>query len=229
MNEANATSEPGAGHVSRRQAIQWVMAAVAASALPTRAQALPRRAAGSRPSGPAKPYGVDPDLMKTYEPGDLWPLTFNGAQRKTATVLGDVIIPKDALGPAASEVGVPGMIDEWVSAPYPEQQADRPIILEGLAWLDAESNRRFQKPFAQLTSAQHQAICDEICYTKTAKPEFKKPAEFFSTFRSICAGAYYATPQGWKAIGYEGNVPLTKFDGPPKEVLDRLGVTQTVA
>ena len=229
MNDLNATN-PAPGHVSRRQAIQWVMAAVAASALPTRAQALPRRAASRpRPTGPAKPYGVDPDLMKTYEPGDLWPLTFNDTQRKTATVLADVIIPKDALGPAASEVGVPAMIDEWISAPYPEQQSDRPVILEGLAWLDSESNKRFKKPFAELTTAQHHAICDDICHTKTAKPEFRKAVEFFSTFRSLCSGAYYATPAGWKAIGYEGNVPLTKFDGPPKEVLDKLGVTQTVA
>ena len=167
--------------------------------------------------------------MKTYEAGDLWPLTFNDAQRKTAAVLADVIIPKDALGPAASEVGVPGMIDEWISAPYPEQEADRPIILDGLAWLDAESNKRFHKPFAQLATSEHHAICDDICFTRAAKPELKKAAEFFSKFRSLCAGAYYATPAGWKAIGYEGNVPLTKFDGPPKQVLDRLGVTQTVS
>jgi hypothetical protein len=102
------------------------------------------------------------------------------------------------------------------------------VFLEGLAWLEAESNKRFRKPFTELTTAQHRAICDDLCYAKTAGPEFKTAAEFFSTFRSICAGAYYATPAGWKAIGYEGNVPLTKFDGPPKEVLDRLGVTQTV-
>jgi hypothetical protein len=42
------------------------------------------------------------------------------------------------------------------------------------------------------------------------------------------AGAYYATPAGWKAIGYVGNTPLTSFDGPPAEVLEKLGVTQTV-
>ena len=41
-------------------------------------------------------------------------------------------------------------------------------------------------------------------------------------------GAYYATPQGWEAIGYVGNIPLTSFDGPPPEVLKQLGVEQTV-
>ena len=40
--------------------------------------------------------------------------------------------------------------------------------------------------------------------------------------------AAYATPAGWEAIGYVGNVALPKFDGPPAEVLAKLGVTQTV-
>ena len=217
----------GSKQVSRREAVQWVMAAVAASALPSTSRSAPRRAT-SRPAGPAKPYGGDPDLLKVYEPGELWPLTFTDAQRETATILADVIIPKDRLGPAASEVGVPAMIDEWISAPYPEQQADRPIVIEGLAWLDTEAGTRFHKAFAQLDTAQHHAICDDICFTETAKPSFHKPAEFFSRFRSLCAGAYYATPAGWQAIGYVGNVPLEKFDGPPPEVLQKLGVTQTV-
>jgi len=53
-----------------------------------------------------------------------------------------------------------------------------------------------------------------------------KAAHFFSRFRA--APAYYATPQGWKAIGYVGNVQLPPFDGRPPEVLAKLGVTQTV-
>lgn len=229
MSDAKATNPAQAiGQVSRRQAVQWVMAAVAASALPIASQAVTKRAA-SRRSGPPKPYGGDPNLLKVYEPGDLWPLTFTEAQQKTATVLADVMIPKDRLGPAASEVGVPAMIDEWISAPYPEQQADRPIVLQGLAWIDAEAQKRFGKPFAQLETVQHHAICDDICFTETAKSAFRQPAEFFSKFRSLCAGAYYATPAGWQAIGYVGNVPLEKFDGPPAEVLHKLGVTQTVS
>ena len=47
-------------------------------------------------------------------------------------------------------------------------------------------------------------------------------------FRALAASAYYGTEAGWKAIGYVGNVPLASFDGPPKEVLEKLGVEQTV-
>jgi hypothetical protein len=120
-------------------------------------------------------------------------------------------------------------VDEWVSAPYPEQQNDRPVVLQGLDWLDAESRKRFgDKGFDALSDEQKRAICDDIHFTQAAKPEFRKAAEFFNRFRSICAGAYYATPAGWKAIGYVGNEAHPSFDGPPPEVLQRLGVTQTV-
>ena len=226
------------GGVSRREAMQWVLGAVAASALPT-AGALaqevgrtvtPQENAAKVPD-PAFPggYGTDPKLLKVYKPGDVWPLTLTEPQRATAKTLADLIIPKDDLGPAASEVGVVEMLDEWISAPYPQQRADRPIVLNGLAWIEAESGKRFGKTFTELSADQHRAICDDICFAPQAKPELREAAGFFSRFRSICAAAYYGTPPGWAAIGYVGNTPLVSFEGPPDEVLKRLDVTQTVS
>jgi hypothetical protein len=203
-----------------------VLAVAAASSLPAAGYA---PGASTPASATIKGYGLDPDLVQIHKPGSFWPLTFTADQRKTATALADVILPKDEYGPAASEVGAIPLIDEWISAPYPGQQADRPVILEGLAWIEEESMKRFQKRFAGLSSDETHAICDDICYTHTAKPAFKKAAAFFNRFRWLSAAAYYGTPEGWKAIGYVGNVPLPKFDGPPQEVLDKLGVTQTVS
>jgi len=229
--------------LSRRAAMQWVMAAVAASAAPATSMAQqpappvtplqPTQGTPPTPTPPghpeaAKGYGTDPSMVEIHQPGDLWPLTFTAAQRKTAKALADVILPKDELGPAASAVGVVEMVDEWVSAPYPAQQADRPIIIDGLAWMETESTKRFGKLFGDVSEEQKRAICDDICFHGTAKAEFKKAAAFFSRFRSLCAGAYYGTPEGWQAIGYVGNVPLQSFDGPPPEVLQKLGVVQTV-
>lgn len=231
-----------AGAVSRREAMKWVMAAVAASSLPKSGSGqlpdsaheegrnvIPQEAAAKLPDPTFKGgYGTDPKLVKRYKPGEVWPLTLNDAQKKTAAALADMILPRDEYGPAASEVGVVAMIDEWVSAPYPQQQSDRPVVLEGLAWVEAESARRFGKGFADLSPRQASAICDDVCFERAAKPEFKQAARFFGRFRSLCAGAYYATPPGWKALGYVGNTPLVQFDGPPPEVLEKLGVTQTV-
>jgi hypothetical protein len=209
--------------VPRRTVLKWFAAVVAASQLPDLAANVSAAAAPA-----AKGYGMDPDLSKFYQPGDFWPLTLTAPQRATVKAFADLLLPADHLGPAASEVHVPEMIDEWVSAPYPVQQKDRELLLPGLAWLEDESHKRFSKAFAALGDAEQRGIADDICLGAKAKPEFKKAAAFFVKFRSLAASAYYGTEAGWKAIGYVGNIPLARFDGPPPEVLAKLGLEQTV-
>lgn len=203
--------------MDRREAIKWMLAASA-----TLAVFDPRRlpAASSR-SG----YGTDPNLMEVYKPGELWPLTFTKEQHRTVTALCDVILPADQKSPSASQLRVPDFIDEWISAPYPDQQADRQQVLEGLTWLDAESAKRFDHPFAELRDVQKQQICDGICFVQKAPPGCERAAQFFAKFRNLTLGGFYTTPEGMKEIQYLGNVPLTTFDGPPPEVLAYLKLT----
>ena len=98
------------------------------------------------------------------------------------------------------------------------------MIRPGLAWMDAEAQRRFGLDFANGVIQQKRQICDDLCLVSKAAPEFKKPAAFFKLFRDLTAGGYYTTPEGMKDIGYVGNVPLAQFDGPPPEVLAKLGL-----
>ena len=127
--------------MDRREAVRWMLTAAAAAPL------LNVRSFGAATAA-ARGYGLDPNLMEYYQPGDVWPLTFTPEQRRLATVLCDLIIPSDDKSPSAGSIGVPDFIDEWISAPYPSQADDRKTILDGLAWLDAESNRRFGFGFA---------------------------------------------------------------------------------
>ena len=203
--------------LSRREAIKWVLAASAVVPL------LGWRALGAA-AGSAKGYGLDPDLMESYDPGDLWPLTLTEAQRRTAAALCDIIIPADDKSPAASQLQVVEFIDEWISAPYQPQQQQRETVVNGLIWLESESQKRFKNPFAQLSEAQQKAICDDICFAPKAAPEFRNASAFFSVFRDLTAGGFYTTPAGWKDIGYVGNVALAHFDGPPPEVLKYVGL-----
>lgn len=203
--------------MDRREALKWVLAATTTvSVLPGPALAAPARS--------GRGYTQDPDLLREYQPGELWPLTFTEQQRRTVAALCDVIIPADDKSPAASTVGVPDFIDEWISAPYSEQQADKKLVLQGLAWLERESKKRFRKPFGELEAGARTQICDDICLERNAKPEFKVPAKFFARFRDLTAGGFYTTPAGWKDLQYLGNVALKSFDGPPPEVLRHLGL-----
>ncbi len=209
---------PDYPRIDRRQAMKWMLTAAAGMMLLER-QA---HAAAAVPSG--RGYGTDPDFSREYKPGDCWPLTLSDAQRRTAAALCAAIIPADEHSPSAASLGVQDFIDEWISAPYPNQQKDRQPILDGLAWIEAESHRRFGREFADLSAAQATAICTDICHLPDAKPEFAAAAKFFARYRDLTAGGFYTTPAGMKDLKYIGNMPLAEFKGPPPEVLRILGL-----
>lgn len=204
--------------MDRRTTIKWVLAASAT-------WPLLGRTPGAPAAVPVLGYGTDPNLLTVYHPGELWPLTLTPPQRHLAGILADIVIPADEHSPSASAVGVVEFIDEWVSAPYPTQQPDRAIVLEGLAWLDAEAGRRFAKAFADLGAGEQRSICDDICDESRATGARRDAARFFARFRDLTAGGFYSTPAGRKDLDYIGNVPMARFDGPPRELLRRLGLT----
>jgi hypothetical protein len=209
--------------IDRRTTIRWVLAASAAMPLMKHA-AFAADARTEAAALAARGYGTDPDLQKTYKAGDIWPLTFTPEQRRTAAVLCDAIIPADDVSPAASAVGVVDFIDEWISAPYTQQQADRQTVLRGFRWLDEESQRRFGGSFATVTESRRATICDDVCNASTAKPEFADASKFFALYRDLTAGGFYTTPAGTRDLQYVGNVPLPRFDGPPPEALRKAGL-----
>lgn len=204
--------------MDRRTTLQWMLAASAALGAEVSAGATPARKAG-------KGYGTDPKLTPTYRSGELWPLTLSPEQSRTAQALCGLIIPADEHSPSAAQLKVHLFIDEWISAPYPDQLKDRDVILPGLAWLDAESRSRFHKPFAELDVAAQSQIADDICWVQKAKPEHQAAARFFKRFRDLTAGGFYTTPEGSKDLGFVGNVPSVTFDGPPLKVLQIVGVS----
>jgi hypothetical protein len=210
--------------MDRRTTIKWVLAASASWPLLQARGAVAAAPARANSTAALKGYGTDPDLLKTYHPGDAWPLTLSAAQRQLAATLADLIIPADDHSPSATSVGVVDFIDEWVSAPYPDCQRDRPIVLAGFSWLDAEATRRLAKGFAALAPAQQVSICDDICDATRAAPARREAAAFFALYRDLTAAGFYSTPVGRKDLGYIGNVPLTRFEGPPPEILKKLGL-----
>jgi Gluconate 2-dehydrogenase subunit 3 len=164
---------------------------------------------------------TDPDLL---ELGQLWGRTLTPDELRAIKALCSVIIPADDKSPAAGELHLADFIDEWVSAPYPSQQADQKTIRGGLIWLKAESQKRFQRDFPDLTDEQKIKICDDIAFVPKATPEFVTAAQFFAKMRDLTATGFYTTKEGMKDLQYRGNVSLATFDGPPREVLAYLGL-----
>jgi hypothetical protein len=216
--------------MDRRLAIKWMLAAGAGAVLADpfslgapEGVSMPDATA---PSG--RGYGTDPDLTKTYKIGDYWPLILSEAERRTTAALCDVIVPAEGQVPAASAVGVPDFIDEWVSAPYPNYVKDRKTIVEGLAWIEGESWKRFGKGFADTDGAQRVSLCEDIAPQAAQDSPLESPSRFFRRFRNLTTAGFYTTPVGMKDLGYVGNVPLATFDGPPADLVARLGLTDEV-
>src|SRR5437867_6622710 len=178
--------------------------------------------AAAAPPAPARPP-LDPDLQNPEVP---WARVLTAEERNTLGALCDLMLPADARSPSASALGVPAFIDEWVSAPYPTQQADQLTVRGGLAWLNTESSKRFGRGFAALTAVQQRQLCDDIADPRrtevSARGRLRAPAAFFARTKQLAIEGFYTTALGMKDIGYVGNVPRASFDGPPPEVLAHL-------
>lgn len=164
----------------------------------------------------------DPDLISPVVP---WGGMLGEEELRTVAALCDVIIPEDEHSPSAGAVGAHEFVNEWVSAPYEVNQRDLVLVRGGITWLNVEAGSRFGRQFAELTLAEKQAICDDIAYLPRARPEHRSAARFFDKIRDLTATAFYTTQAGMSDLGYIGNLPMTRFDGPPREVLERLGLT----
>lgn len=216
---SDANRSDGASRIGRREAIKWMM--LAGGAL----LASRKLGAGSPPSASAG-YGQDPDLFKEYGPGDLWPLSFSPLQHRTAEALCGLILPGDERSPSAASLKVQDFIDEWISAPYPAQRADKDLLLDGLDWLEGESRRQTSKGFHELDGDGQRALCDPLCGLAAAPAGLAHRAAFFSRFRTLAVGGFYTTPEGVKDLQFMGDSPSATFDGPSQDILTRLGLTQ---
>lgn len=205
--------------MDRRASLRWMLAAAGAGAAELAG------ASGIAPPDAARRVGSDPDLLRSWRSGDLWRLTFTEGQRQCAAALAAVIIPADAQSPSAADLHVERFIDEWISAPYPDHARDRERILAGLAWLDAEAERRFGAPFSRASAAHQALLCDALCVQPPANQALAEPAAFFARFRDLTAGGFYTTPQGMADLGFVGNKPSATFDGPPVAVLKLVGLS----
>ncbi|MEJ2418395.1 MAG: gluconate 2-dehydrogenase subunit 3 family protein [Exilibacterium sp.] len=163
----------------------------------------------------------DPDMLNPVVP---WSLVLTDSELRTLKVLCDLIIPADDVSPSAGALGAQDYINEYVSAPYEHCRQDLIKVRGGIVWIDSESQRRFDKTFAALEPQWQTAICDDIKWEQSARAQYKTGAGFFAKVRDLTATAFYTTEQGMADIGYVGNKPLAAFEGPPDEVLKKLGL-----
>jgi gluconate 2-dehydrogenase gamma chain len=150
------------------------------------------------------------------------PLFFTLAEMITVGVLADLIIPADERSGSATDAGVPEFIDFMMTD---TRDASLPVrIRGGLAWINAESRRRFGHDFAEATAEEQNAILDDIAFPLTARPEMSQGVAFFNRFRDLVASGFWSSEMGVRDLQYIGNIPVVRWEGCSAEALRKLQV-----
>jgi hypothetical protein len=167
--------------------------------------------------------GVERAARKARETahGPFTPEFFTEPELRTVRLLADIVIPKDERSGSAGDAKVAEFMDHIMVA-YPSSGEQ---MRKGLAWLDAESTRRHQKPFADLAEAERIAIVDAIAWPKKAAAEMKEGVDFFNNFRNLTATGFWSSRIGVEDLRYIGNVFNPNWSGCPAEQMQKLGVS----
>jgi len=196
--------------IKRRTALQIIASAPAAAALTwTNAEAAQAhdhaQAARTTAAKSGAPYK---------------PKFFTAHEWATVRVLVDIILPKDERSGSATDVGVPEFMD-FIINDRPDRQT---AMRGGLAWIDVECQRRFDKTFLDCAAAQRTEVLDDIAWPQKAKPEHSHGVAFFNSFRDLTATGFWTTKVGMQDLQYMGNTFVGKWEGCPEEVLKKLGI-----
>lgn len=143
------------------------------------------------------------------------------------------IFPEDDLGPGAIKLGVPYFIDnqlagnygsnakEYMQGPfhkgestqgYQTQLTRAQVFLSGIAMMDKEANKRFDKSFTDIEGKQMDEILTDLQKDKI-KMKGVTSAFFFEMMRSATINGAYADPiyngnvdmEGWKMKDFPGH------------------------
>jgi hypothetical protein len=147
--------------------------------------------------------------------GVYQPHLLNAHEFKTVRQLADLIIPPEAGLPGGAGAGAAEFIDLLAA----NNEKLRETWLSGLGWLDHESRRRGGESFVDATPALRQQILDDISYRRNSTPELAPGIKFFEWARRMVVDAYFTSPSGVKALGYQGNTGMAQFQV-PKQALD---------
>lgn len=163
-------------------------------------------------------------LEKLAQRGQQYqPKVFTPAEWRTARVLVDLVIPRDARSGSATDAKVPEFMDVFMQT----RENMRTWMRTGLAWLDEESKKRFSKTFVDCDDTQRKAILDDIAWPRKARQEMQAGVRFFNNFRNFTASGFWSSQMGVQDLQYMGNRPMATWNGCPQPALKKLGVKYT--
>ena len=171
------------------------------------------------------------------------PKFFAPHEWETVRVLVDLIIPRDERSGSATDAGVPEFLDFiLIDEPRLAEETRRQTAMRGgLALIDLECQRRFDKTFVACTDAERIALLDDLsvpppltvdeesgedAFDETPRlPALSQGRAFFASFRDLVATGFWTTKMGIEDLQYIGNRYVAEWKGCPDEALKKLGVS----
>ena len=196
--------------ISRRRWLETIAAVPVAASLPASATPV---VADQTATPPRRPRPRTPAAFK--------PAFFTAHEFATVTLLAELIIPADERSGGAKAARVPEFID-FMMTEQPEEQV---AMRGGLAWLDAEMLRRFDKRFVDGIDADRRRVLDDIAWPAKAPAALSQGVQFFNRFRNMVATGFWTSRIGVEDLQYQGNKMLADWNGCPDAALKALGVS----
>lgn len=193
--------------VSRRTALGMIAAVPAAVSLP----------------GVVLPPWIDRAARAARDAlmrGDFAPEFFTPQEWDMVRILVELIIPADERFGGAIAAGVP----EFMDFTMVDRESMQGWMREGLAWVDAESVRRFGVGFVFTREAERAQLLDAVAWPARAAADVEDGVEFFARFRDLTATGYFSSRIGVEYLGYIGNAFNPRWTGCTPEAERHLGV-----
>lgn len=197
--------------VNRRDLFKTALiAGTAATFVPSAAEAqapLPGQTADSRMYPGERP----PDLSSP----DWKPVFLDAHQNETFIALADLIIPATGT-PGAKAAEVNRFVDLLLAAESRERQQS---FVNGLSWIDGESQRRYGAAFANAPAVAQNELLEFLAYPMGASGwtgeaiSGQSGHEHFERLKTWVSEAFYTSEIGMKSLGWDGNMMHGVFKG----------------
>ncbi|MFT7652451.1 MAG: hypothetical protein ACI9ON_003961 [Limisphaerales bacterium] len=145
----------------------------------------------AEPIATAVGYGSDPNLIAPLP--SPWPRILSAEDMDVLAAL------SEAFCSGATDAGVPDVLNEWLSAPYPNQHRDRVLVAPGIRWLG--------QSFVSLAAGERRNFLARLEDNSVSAVDEHVPA-FIRRARQLVAGAFFSSPAGISELGYVGNRPI---------------------
>lgn len=130
-------------------------------------------------------------LFKTI----FWPSRITAGETKTLTAYLDTLIPADT-SPGAVQLGV---AEKIISSSHKERKYRR-LLKKGCVWLDSKARSHNAADFSLLD----QRARSEIVGIASNERADQLPNIFFERTRFDAFSHFYAHPDSWTSLGYDG-------------------------